>query len=194
MMPFYLASTSPRRKDLLSRLKTPFVVVAPPFEETPTSLPPREECLLFAERKARSAGEVLRTTGGEGWVLAADTLISFEGEILGKPKDAEDAFRILKKLAGRTHEVHTAVALLDLKTQKIHRHDVETARVTFRPMSEGEIRAYVATGEPIGKAGAYAAQGAARGRFIEKIEGDEEAVIGLPVALVAKWLKEVGLI
>ncbi|HSA60194.1 MAG TPA: Maf family protein [bacterium] len=191
---FYLASTSPRRKDLLSRLKIPFVVVAPPFEETPTSLPPRDECLLFAEGKAKSAGEVLRKTVGEGWVLAADTLISCEGEILGKPRDAEDAFRILKRLAGRTHEVHTAVALLDLKTQRIRRHDVETARVTFRPMSEGEIRAYVDTGEPLGKAGAYAVQGAARRLFIENIEGDEEAVIGLPVALVAKWLKEVGLI
>jgi septum formation protein len=189
----YLASTSPRRKDLLSRLKIPFLVVPPPFEETPTELPARDEALLFAERKARSVAEVIMKSGGEGWVLGADTLIACEGEILGKPKDEKDACRILRRLSGRTHEVHTSVALLDVATSKVLRHGVETARVTFRPMTDEEIRSYVATGEPMGKAGAYAVQGKARSLFIENVEGDEEAVVGLPIALVAKWLKEVGL-
>jgi septum formation protein len=194
MKPLYLASTSPRRKDLLGRLRIPFLVVPPTFEEVPIGLPPREECLHFAEQKARSAAEALAKAGGEGWVLGADTLIACEGETLGKPRDAKDAAHILKKLSRRTHEVHTAVALMDVRTRRVRRHDVETARVTFRPLTDGEIRSYVAGGEWEGKAGAYAVQGKARDLFVEKVEGDEEAVIGLPVALVEKWLREVGLL
>lgn len=193
-MTLYLASTSPRRKDLLGRLNLPFRVVEPIFEETPTGLTSTGEALSFAEGKARSVVEKIKGEGGEGWVLGADTLIACDGDILGKPKDERDAVRILKRLSGRTHEVHTAVALLDLKTEKRIRQGVETARVTFRTMTDEEIRDYVSTGEPMGKAGAYAVQGRARRLFIENVEGDEEAVIGLPVALVAKWLKEIGLL
>ena len=186
---FCLASTSPRRRDLLSRLNIPFRVVAPLYEETPTSRPPREECLRFAEEKARS---VIPLCPG-AWILGSDTLIECEGRSVGKPKDAEDAARILKDLMGKTHQVHTAVVLLDAETGTERRH-VETAKVSFRRLSEEEIRAYVATGEPMGKAGAYAVQGRARLLFIENVEGDEEAVIGLPVALVKRWLTEIGLI
>jgi septum formation protein len=185
----FLASTSPRRRDLLSRLGVAFQIVEPFYEEEPTSLPPREECLLFAEEKARS---VLPRCAG-GWILGADTLIESDGKAVGKPSDDEDAVRILKNLMGKTHEVHTAVVLLDADTGKALRH-VETARVAFRKSSDEEIRAYVATGEPRGKAGAYAVQGRARSLFIENVEGDEEAVIGLPVAFVKNWLAEIGLI
>jgi nucleoside triphosphate pyrophosphatase len=185
----FLASTSPRRRDLLGTLKIPFQVVEPLYEESPSGLPPSEECLLFAEGKARSVA----SRCGEGFVLGADTLIECEGVILGKPKDAEDAVRILSQLSGKTHRVHTAVILLDTQTGRMRRH-VETAKVSFRRMTGQEIRDYVATGEPQGKAGAYAVQGRARQLFIENVEGDEEAVIGLPVALVKQWLQEIGLI
>ncbi|HEX5036765.1 MAG TPA: Maf family protein [bacterium] len=185
----YLASTSPRRRDLLSRLGVSFQTVAPVYEETPTSCPPREECLIFAEEKAKS----VRAQCPKAWILGADTLIEFGGKALGKPKDDEDAVAILQSLMGKTHEVHTAVVLLNSETGETLRH-VETARVTFKRASEEEIRAYVATGEPRGKAGAYAVQGRARSLFIENVEGDEEAVIGLPVAFIKKWLREIGLI
>lgn len=184
----YLASTSPRRRDLLSRLGVSFQIIAPAYEETSTSRPPREECLLFAEEKAKS----VRAQCPKAWILGADTLIESEGRALGKPKDDEDAVAILKSLMGKSHEVHTAVVLLDTETGETRRH-VETARVTFKRISEEEIRAYVATGESRGKAGAYAVQGRARSLFIENVEGDEEAVIGLPVALVKRWFFEIGL-
>lgn len=187
MKSLLLASTSPRRKDLLQSLGVPFKIVAPKFEETPTSLAPTAECLLFAEEKARS----VLADHPDAWVLGSDTLIDCDGEKLGKPIDTEDAVRILTKLSGRTHLVHTAVVLLGGGKESKH---VETARVTFRAMTETEIRSYIATGEPMGKAGAYAVQGRARGLFITNVEGDEEAVIGLPVALVKSWLKEIGLI
>lgn len=185
----YLASTSPRRRDLLSRLPVPFRVVAPLYDEKATGLPPPQEALFFAEEKAKSVREIC----AGGLILGADTLIELEGRALGKPKDDEEAFAILKSLMGKTHAVHTAVALLDAETGTLRRH-VETAKVSFRALSDEEIRAYVSTGEPRGKAGAYAVQGRARALFIEKVEGDEEAVIGLPVALVKRWLIEFGLI
>jgi septum formation protein len=192
MSSLYLASTSPRRRTLLARLGVPFQVVAPPFEEIPTGRPPKLECLYFAEQKARAAALAIKKDGGRGCILAADTLIACQGEILGKPQDDADAFRILRKLSGKTHEVHTAVALVDSESEELLRDGVETARVRFRPLTDDEIRAYVSTGEPTGKAGAYAVQGRARKLLIENVEGDEEAVIGLPVALVAKWLQELG--
>lgn len=184
-----LASTSPRRRDLLSRLNVAFRVVAPHYEEIPTTRPPEAECLLFAEEKAKS----VRSLCPGAWILSSDTMIECEGRGIGKPKDAEDAVAILKILMGKTHEVHTAVVLLNAETGETRRH-LETARVTFRHSTEKEIRDYVATGEPMGKAGAYAVQGKARSLFIENVEGDEEAVIGLPVALVKTWLSEIGLI
>jgi septum formation protein len=173
----------------LTRAGVAFQIIEPSYEEKPSGLPPREECLFFAEGKARS----VLARASSGWVLGADTLIESVGQALGKPENDEDAVKILKMLMGRTHEVHTAVVLIETATGQVRRH-VETARVTFRNATEGEIRAYVATGEPKGKAGAYAVQGKARALFIENVEGDEEAVIGLPVALVEKWLREIGLI
>lgn len=186
-MELILVSTSPRRKDLLEKYGIPFRVTPPNFEETPTSLGPVEECLFFAEQKAKS----ILDKHPHAFLLSSDTLIACDGRKLGKPMDAEDAVRILKTLSGKTHEVHTAVCLIGGGQERRH---VETARVTFRPMTEEEIRDYVATGEPMGKAGAYAVQGRARGLFITNVEGDEEAVIGLPVALVKRWLLELGLI
>ncbi|MBI2082035.1 MAG: septum formation protein Maf [Deltaproteobacteria bacterium] len=181
-MKLYLASTSPRRKNLLARLGIPFEVVPPTFLEHETTLTPSEETLLFAEEKARS----IASPPPNALILGCDTLIACDGQKLGKPEDAADAKRILKILSGKTHEVHTALFLLDTQNGSSKRH-LETTRVTFRRLSDPEIATYVATGEPFGKAGAYAIQGRARG-FITKIEGDEESVIGLPLKILRGWL------
>lgn len=185
LKPIVLASTSPRRRELFRRLGVPFEIMAPQFEETPIGRPVEEECLYFAEEKARSVA----STRPNAIILAFDTLIDLGGEKLGKPKDEKDAEQILRKLSGKTHRVLTAAVLLDAATGKIQRH-VEASQVRFRPMTDEEIRAYVATGEPMGKAGAYAVQGRARGLFIEEVTGDEDSVIGLPLALVKRWLEE----
>ena len=178
-----LASTSPRRKELLRRLGLAFDVVEPRFDESPTSRPAREECLHFASEKALSVKDLCP----DSLIIGCDTLIECEGEILGKPEDVADAARILAKLSDRTHRVHTGVVLLNTVTGETRGH-VETAEVTFRKMTDQEVRDYVATGEPMGKAGAYAVQGKARKLFIESVKGEEEAVIGLPLKILREWL------
>ncbi len=185
MREIILASTSPRRRDLMDRLGVPYRTIPPRFEETPTSLPPETEALSFAEQKALSVQE--ECPGA--LVIGSDTLIDCGGEKLGKPSDPADAERILTKLSGKTHRVLTAVVLLDTKDGSLKRH-CEIAFVTFKPLAPEKIRDYVATGEPMGKAGAYAVQGKARTMLIEKVEGDEEAIIGLPVRILKKWLTE----
>lgn len=186
---FCLASTSPRRRDLLKRLGVSFDVIAPRFEESPTGLSAEEECLTFARSKALSVKEDCPGA----WILGCDTLIECGGEILGKPADAADARRILAKLSGRAHRVLSAIVLLDAETGDRKEH-VEIATVVFKNLSAGDIDGYVATGEPMGKAGAYAVQGLARTRLIESVEGEEEAVIGLPLARLRVWFRDLGLI
>ena len=185
-MKLYLASTSPRRRNLLNTLGILFEVVTPRFEECPTELPPGEEADFFAEQKARSVADLCPNA----WVIGCDTLISSEGEKLGKPSDDKEAFAILSKLSGKRHQVMTAIVLLNTSDSSLCRH-LEVASVTFRPLTEKEIRDYIATGEPIGKAGAYAVQGKAGRQLIEKVEGDEEAVIGLPLKVIRGWLKKI---
>ena len=109
---------------------------------------------------------------------------------MGKPSDDKEAFAILSKLSGKRHQVMTAIVLLNTSDSSLCRH-LEVASVTFRPLTEKEIRDYIATGEPIGKAGAYAVQGKAGRQLIEKVEGDEEAVIGLPLKVIRGWLKKI---
>ena len=180
----YLASTSPRRKDLLTTLGIPFEVIAPSFIEQATNLPAGEEALRFAEQKARSVAP----QHPDALILGCDTLIACAGQKLGKPRDAADASRILQLLSGRTHQVHTALFLLETKNGAFKKH-LETTRVTFRPLTDTEITAYIATGEPFGKAGGYAIQGKAR-PFVTKIDGDEDAVIGLPLKVLKQWLDD----
>ncbi len=181
-MKLVLASVSPRRRELLATLGIPYEVVAPRYEERPTNLSAEAEALHFAEEKARSVADLF--PGAR--ILAADTLIECEGEKIGKPSDTEDAKRILKKLFGRTHRLYTAVVLFEVASGVVKRH-VERVTVTFRPLSPDEIEAYVATGEPLGKAGGYAIQGEGR-RLVSRVQGDEEAVIGLPLKVVRRWL------
>jgi septum formation protein len=183
-----LASASPRRRELLARLGFAFEVRPTDVEETPFALEgPEAMVLRLALAKARAAarpGEI---------VLGADTVVAAGGEILGKPRDDEEAREMLHRLAGRSHEVWTGVALV-AATGRGEAPARERARacrteVVFRALSEREIADYVATGEPRDKAGAYAIQGGAAA-FVERVEGDFTNVVGLPLALVQDLLAE----
>lgn len=176
-----LASRSPRRQELLRRAGIAFLVRPADIEEAPL---PGEEPRPHVERLARAKAEAVQAERGE-IVLAADTVVVVDGEILGKPATPEDAARMLRRLSGREHLVMTGVCLrngahLDVET--------EVTRVRFAPLSEQEIADYVASGEPMDKAGAYAAQGLAS-KFIDRIEGCYFNVVGLPLARVYRMLR-----
>jgi septum formation protein len=180
-----LASRSPRRSELLTAAGIPFVVRAADIDETP--LPgelPRDYVLRMAEEKARA----VHITESE-IVLAADTTVVLGTEILGKPVDADDAARMLTALSGRRHEVLTGVCLV--RSDGRMALEAASTAVWFGAMSAAEIEAYVASGEPMDKAGAYAIQGIAS-RWIERIEGSYGNVVGLPVALVYGLLKDLA--
>jgi septum formation protein len=188
----YLASASPRRRELLTLLGVRFLVVVSRFNEESLShlTDPVEYVLRAAEGKA---GEVASRRAGV--ILGVDTdVVSPDGEILGKPTDPEDAKRLLRLLSGRTHRVHTGIALLesDGRGTVLRREvrSVETA-VTFAPLAEEAIAAYVATGDPLDKAGAYGFQGGALA-FISRIEGDPSSVIGLPLWPLTEMLRDFG--
>jgi len=187
-----LASASPRRRELLALLGVRFTVVRSRFDENQLAhlTDPVEYVRRAAEEKA---AEVARRRAG--LVLGADTdVVAPDGTILGKPRDDADAARMLGALSGKTHRVYSGVALLRSDGSEILRRDVrvvETA-VTFGALSEAAIRAYVATGEPRDKAGAYAVQGGALA-FLTRIEGDLSSVIGLPLWTVAEMLAAAGM-
>ena len=144
----------------------------------------------LAEAKARASTSQLDSSASESIVVGADTTVELNGEILGKPSDSENAREMLAKLSGHTHHVLTGIFLVHLPGH-LTRAAVECSRVTFASLSEKEIDAYVATREPLGKAGAYAIQGFA-GRYIPKIEGAYSNVVGLPLAKVYALLRELG--
>ena len=176
-----LASSSPRRTELLNRAGWPHEVVVAGIDETVRA---KEDPATYVKRLARSKAEAVaeRLEPG-GFVLGADTTVVIDNQILGQPLDDADARRMLKLLNGKWHEVLTGVALLKVGGQT--RVDHETTRVRFAEMSESEIDWYVASGEPVGKAGAYGIQGKAA-LFIEEIEGDYFNIMGLPIRLVYK--------
>ncbi|GGM91466.1 Maf-like protein [Thermus composti] len=178
--PLVLASGSPRRKALLEALGYPLKVVVPGVAEEDLALPPQELARALARRK----GEAVE---GE-WVLAADTVVDLDGEVLGKPKDPEENRRFLGRLSGRAHLVHTAFYL---RTPKGVVEEVHTAKVFFRPLSEEEIAWYVDSGEGLDKAGGYGAQGLGMA-LLERVEGDFYTVVGLPVSRVFALLWERG--
>lgn len=181
-----LASGSPRRREILTALGIPFRTVPVDVDETPL---PAESAIETAARLALAKAEAARGADREAWVLGADTLVDVDAETLGKPRDPAEAAAMLARLAGRSHRVTTAAALV--------RGDqvlagVDHTMVWLRELTAGAIAAYVATGEPMDRAGAYAAQG--RGAaLVERIDGDFFCVIGLSVRLLVVLLRQAGL-
>lgn len=173
----YLASRSPRRTELLSRLDRPFRALD---LDVPERRAPGESALDYVQRvaadKAR-AGLVRVANDPEAVVLGSDTEVILDGEVFGKPADAADAAAMLRRLSGRTHRVATAVALVAVDREQAV---VVVSEVTFMDWSEAAIEAYVASGEPMGKAGAYAIQGGAE-RYIRHLAGSYSGVMGLPL-------------
>ncbi|MGB8987613.1 MAG: Maf family protein [Candidatus Sulfotelmatobacter sp.] len=184
-----LASASPRRQELLRNAAIPFEVQPADIDETPLPGELPRDC---AERLAREKALKVFRERPEDYVLGADTIVVIDEAILGKPRDAADAARMLRLLSGRAHEVITGVCLVGATDGDIEQASA-TTRVTVREISDDEIRDYVSTGEPMDKAGAYAIQGIAS-RWIPRIEGDYSNVVGLPVALVHGMLKKRGAI
>jgi septum formation protein len=168
-----LASTSPQRRLILDQLRIPFDAVAPAYEEAPGGDP-----VEHAAGKARSV------EGDERPVLGVDTVVSCDGELLGKPRGATDAERMLEALSGKTHEVVSGLCLRTPGWEELHR---ETTRVTFRELTPRDLGRYLASGEWEGRAGSYAIQGFGA-NLVERIEGDYLNVVGLPGALLVRLL------
>ncbi len=195
-----LASASPRRQELLHNAGISFAVQVADVDETPR---PGEDARECAERLAREKALKVWRARPQDVVLGADTVVVVDGTILGKPADGGDAARMLRMLSGRGHRVITGVCLVSPKSrgqasgvrghESKHSEHLRTGSeitlVTMSEISDKEILAYVATGEPMDKAGAYAIQGIAS-RWIPRIEGDYSNVVGLPVALVYRMLRE----
>ena len=180
-----LASASPRRMELLAAAGFVFdVLVSGADEDAPEGLPPDETAKRNALAKAMALPE-----DRESLIIGADTVVALDGRIYGKPASPQDAITTLETLSGRTHEVVTGVALVN---DNAFYSFAETTKVTFRELSRDEIDAYVATGEPLDKAGAYGIQGAG-GALVESIEGDYDNVVGLPMARLTRMLATLGI-
>ncbi|SDP17902.1 Maf family protein [Pseudomonas jinjuensis] len=186
MPQLYLASSSPRRRELLAQIAVPFHGVPANIDETPL---PAESPEAYVERLARNkaqAGLNMLAQRADVCVLGADTAVVLDGRILGKPLDRDDALAMLRQLSGREHQVLTAVALADRQRCEAR---VVSSRVQFRAISDAEAEAYWATGEPQDKAGGYAIQGLAA-IFVSRVEGSYSAVVGLPLCETAELLAD----
>jgi septum formation protein len=188
-MKLILASSSPRRRDILKQIGLDYEPVDINVDETIESgVSPEKLALDIAKRKAIAASAL----SGDAAVIAADTIVVLEdGTVLGKPQDGSEAVRMLERLQGAKHTVITAIALLNGSDGKLVAA-YDKADVTFLPMSAGEIEWYVSTGEPLDKAGAYGLQEKGM-MFVQKIEGSPSSVIGLPVHLLYQLFKKAGL-
>lgn len=188
-MRLILASTSPRRHELLALLNLPFEIVAPTYvERVNPLLSPADQARLFAEGKARSCQDLF----ADSLIIGCDTLIELDSHVLGKPTDRADAARMLQQLSGQKHVIHTGVAVLSTATGKLQ-SAVESVQVWFKQLSPSDMDTYVTTGESLGKAGAYGIQGAGA-ELIERIEGDYTAAVGLPLNTLAQLLGQFGMI
>ncbi len=180
-----LASASPRRRDLLHQIAVPYRVHAAGIDETHL---PGEIPEAYVRRLALEKARAVAALHPGSTILAADTTVVLEGAILNKPLDLADAARMLRSLAGRTHHVHTGIAVLQAATAQTH---VETTAVTFTQIPTAELDTYLATGDSLDKAGAYGIQGYAA-RWISRIEGDFFNVVGLPLVAVLRLLRAAG--
>ncbi|HEY9718542.1 MAG TPA: Maf family protein [Trichormus sp.] len=191
-----LASTSPRRHELIKHLRIPFEIVPSGIDEVMDSrLEPEKLVASLAEQKAADVYAKLcqRRTNETLVVLGADTIVVLDGKFLGKPVDDADAAVMLRQLSGRCHEVYTGVVLLvGANSEQPRRFSTtEQSHVYFHQLSDDEIQAYIATREPMDKAGAYALQGTGSA-FVEKIEGCFTNIIGLPIPRVVSLLRQAG--
>jgi len=187
-MKLILASSSPRRAEILANAGLRFSVLSSAVDESPY---PGESPAALVQRLANAKADLVTARAvGPAIVLAADTIVVLDDRILGKPASLEDARHMLRQLSGRTHSVLTGVSLIRLPDGE-RRQFIESTLVHFRPVTEEEISAYLATEEPLDKAGAYAIQGQA-GRYIPRIEGCYFNVVGLPLSRVLTELKVLG--
>ena len=182
-----LASQSPRRRELLSLIGIPHDVLPADLDE---SVLPGEGPPEHAERLARSKADAIAFHDPAAVVIGADTIVVLDGDILGKPRDANEAATMLRRLSGRTHTVHTAVAVAHGGRTV---SGVESVEVTFRPLNETQIATYIATGEPMDKAGAYGIQGYGA-VIVERVHGDYFAVMGLALGRLVGLLDSVGVL
>ena len=188
MKQLILASSSPRRKQLLEMLGLSFEVYPSNIEELVNpKLAPIHQVEVLSQQKAQAVGLKFKNA----LIIAADTMVALENEVIGKPVDEKDAVRILRKLSGTQHSILTGFTILDTETKKSITRSTET-KVWFRKISSSEIDAYIKREQPFDKAGGYAIHELAA-VFIEKIEGDDSGATGLSVFLVAKELKKFGI-
>ena len=186
-MRYILASASPRRKELLAELIQDFEIIPSKADESATGYTsPKNLVRYLASIKAEEVGK--RSENAGKVVIGADTVVAFEGKVLGKPKDEEDAFRMLKMLSGKTHAVYTGVSFQIHKGSKYYvKTKSQKTLVYFNELSEEWIREYIASGSPMDKAGAYGIQD---GGLVKKIKGSYTNVVGFPLELVKKMLKK----
>ena len=188
-MHILLASTSPRRRELLSLLGVSFYIVPPTGEELLSPrLSPSEQTRHLARDKAQSVAN----QHPQDLVIGSDTMIEIERRLLGKPENIQEAETMLRLLRGRCHEVNTGVAIIQQSTN-VSMDFVETAQVWIHPFDEHTLKSYLATEESLGKAGAYSIQGEGA-QFIERIEGDYPTIVGLPLWRTAQMLEQQGVV
>ncbi len=182
-----LASGSPRRRVLMAREGFEFTVITSKAEENyDSSLPPQEIAQSLAKLKAQAVASTLPAQDLEDLiVIGADTIVTFDGIIYGKPADASDACRMLRELSGNTHQVITGVCIICNKDAQTF---AQSTNVKFKELSDSEIQEYVASGEPLDKAGAYGIQGLG-GKLVDSIDGDFDNVVGLPIKTLAPKLQ-----
>ncbi len=187
----YLASRSPRRAELLAQIGIDFIVLPSDIDETPKLDEHSDAYVLrLAAEKAQACYEHLIAQSMPVYpVLAADTTVSVDGKILGKPQDDDDAFQMLSSMSGRWHEVHTGIAVATGERVNVA---ISTTKVEMAQLSDAMILAYIATGEPRDKAGSYGIQGLA-GALIKRIEGSYSGVMGLPIYETAQLLSQTGI-
>ena len=185
-MKLILASGSPRRSEILKNAGYEFVVKPTSADESlPDGILPEDAVKLLSERKADAAKIECSDV-----VLSADTVVALEDKILGKPSDKAEAFLMLRSLSGKTHSVYTGVTIKNAEKKRVFAVKTD---VLFYPLTDDEINAYIATGEPFDKAGAYGIQGRAA-VFVEKIDGDYYSVVGLPLSRCARVLRDFGIV